>query len=336
MLLQIPLLLLLAVSAALAGVPPEERARQHFERISSVLVPAPAREASLTRPVLAEQSPGQLYKNGLPPVWVARIEDENGARGYLMWENSPSGALLEFTLAGKHAPVASIGGLTEGVPALQQFPVPGTNHKPVASGCVPTAGASLVGYWTTHGFPDWSGGRPPGQVESLKHFAARLRGRLNMSELPDTSGYTDDGMPLSGAYPRELALALERDAGENGVLLQTVHAPFSFRTLRTEIGAGRPVLLSCMVRLPHKPQLSWGHEIIGVGWLELDGAEYAGVKDNFYPTGSPEAVRWIRKEAFESLITVLPAKSVRKKSESEAGAGGETAAGSASGKKETP
>jgi hypothetical protein len=125
-----------------------------------------------------------------------------------------------------------------------------------------------------------------------------------MSEIPDTPGYTDNGLCLSGAYPEDLARTLESDARAHEVSAKAEFSRFSFVRLREEINASRPVLLSCMVRLPQKPHLFWGHEVIGVGWLKVREAEFAGVQDNFYPTASAETVRWIRKEAFDSLISV--------------------------------
>lgn len=299
-------LLLLAASSALAALPPDEQALEHLKRLSTVFTPPPAQDCTLSSAVLITQAPGQLYQPALPPVWVARIRTGPTDHGYLMWEDTESGALLEFALDGRHLPSPQFGALTEGVPALQQFPVPGRQPKTVASGCVPTAGASLVAYWTHSGFPQWSGGLPLNQHETLEKYALRLRKKLNMVELPDTSGHTNDGMTLSGAYPIELAKAITKDARAHGVVLNAVLNHFSFAMLQTETAASRPVLLSCMVRLPQKPHLAWGHEMVGVGWLEFNGAQFAGVEDNFYPTASPETVRWIRNEAFQTLITAVP------------------------------
>lgn len=296
----------LAASSALAGLPPEEQARRHLEQISAVLTPAPAKDLALSSPVLVAQAPGQIYQNALPPVWVVRVRNGPSDHGYLMWENTETAALLEFALEGKLLPCPEKGGITEGVPALQQFPVPGRTARTVASGCVPTAAASLIGYWTNHGFPQWNGSPALPEKSSVKNHALRLRQTLRMSEMPDTSGYTDDGLTLSGAYPHELAEVLAKDARAHGVSLKTEYSRFSFQTLKSETAAARPVLLSCMVRLPQKPHLSWGHEIIGVGWLELENQQFVGVEDNFYPTESSDTVRWIRREAFESLITVSP------------------------------
>jgi len=299
---------LLAIPHAFSALPPAEQASAHVSEIAAVFPSNGWKELRVTPPRLVSQAPGQLYENGLPPVWVAGLEDAQGGSGYLMWEEGESGALLEFALDADSEAVPKGGGLTSGVPALQQFPVSGRNSEKVASGCVPTAGASLLGYWTTHGFPDWAGTAPQAPDARLKDFALRLRKLLRMAEMPDTSGYTDDGMTLSGAYPKELAAALEKDAEQNALPLKTEFARFSFERLKHETAAARPVLLSCMVRLPQKPHLSWGHEVIGVGWLEMRGNQYVGVKDNFYAVQSGQTVRWIRKEAFDSLIRVRPSR----------------------------
>jgi len=307
------LTLLASFHAALAlppaippAIPPADQARRHLAEIASVFAGQGWKESRFSPPLLVSQAPGQLYESGLPPVWKADLVDQRGRHGYVFWENSQSGLLLEFALDSDSETPPKDGALTPGVPALQQFPVPGRKSANVASGCVPTAGASLVGYWTLHGVPEWAGSTLLPLDLRLKSTTLRLRNQMRMVEMPDTSGYTNDGTPLSGAFPADLAAAIEKDAKENGVSLRSEFSPFSFEQLKKETAASRPVLLSCLVRLPQKPQLSWGHEVVGVGWLELGGEQYVGVKDNFYPTESPQTVRWIRQEAFQSLIRVQP------------------------------
>ena len=114
-------------------------------------------------------------------------------------------------------------------------------------------------------------------------------------------------MTLAGAMPQDLARAIQADADAHQVPIASEWHRFDFELLKAEIDAGRPCLLSCTVRLPHKPHLSWGHELAGVGWAMLGGGRFAGVSDNFYPTRSAGTVRWIRIDAFSSLITVRPA-----------------------------
>jgi hypothetical protein len=127
---------------------------------------------------------------------------------------------------------------------------------------------------------------------------------MSMVEIADSVGYTSDGMALSGAFPHELARAIETDAFDHGLEVTTSIRRFSLETLKHEIAEQRPVLLSCLVRLPHKPHLSWGHEVVGVGWVDIKGHTFVGVRDNFFPTEDTETTRWIRQESFESLITV--------------------------------
>jgi hypothetical protein len=191
-----------------------------------------------------------------------------------------------------------------GVPALQQFALPQAGGKRVASGCVPTSAASVVGFWIEHGDPQWRG---DASAELLQDLARRIRGRLKMEAIPDKDGYTDDGMTLAGAMPEDLAVALQADADEFHVPVRSRVGKFRFETLRSEIGAGRPVLLSCMVRLPQKPRLSWGHEVAGVGWAKIGEVCFVGVVDNFYPVKDPGTIRWIQEEAFETLISVQAA-----------------------------
>jgi hypothetical protein len=129
-----------------------------------------------------------------------------------------------------------------------------------------------------------------------------------MEELPDEGGYTDGGMPLSGANPEELASAIRADATAHGLRIEVEWAPFSSDVVRREVIARRPVLLSCEVRLPQKPQLAWGHEVTGIGWVKVGEDAYIGVRDNFYPGADPDTTRWIRADYFESVITIHPLK----------------------------
>ncbi len=241
----------------------------------------------------------------LDPVWCARITSPGAEAGYLMWETKAEGRLLEFALPklgsvpGEHQLAA--------VPNLQQFGVSGVTAPQVCSGCVPTAAANLVAYWAARGFPKWGGAGESRALneDELRAVAVRLRKLLKMSEIPDDLGYTDDHRPLSGAMPADLAKALQVDAAAHGVQAVIAFAPFAAETFRSEIDAGRPVLLTCRVRLPQKPELSWGHELTGVAWAEVGGALFVGVRDNFYPAQGIET-RWVRAEVFESMITARP------------------------------
>jgi hypothetical protein len=127
-----------------------------------------------------------------------------------------------------------------------------------------------------------------------------------MQEIPDKDGFTDNGMPLSGAFPADLEECLRQDAAELGIPLETSLHRFSAAALRRETSEGRPVLLSCLVRLPQKPHLSWGHEVTGTGWVEIEGGFFAGVRDNFLPSKSGQITRWIAEGQFQSLLRVVP------------------------------
>ena len=163
----------------------------------------------------------------------------------------------------------------------------------------------MIGYWATHGCPEWSGALSPKPNQpALEDCVKRLRARMRMMEIPDTVGYTDDAMALSGAFPKELASALEEDAKSMGLAMNTSFHRYNPDMFKREISERRPVLLSCQVRLPQKPHLSWGHEVIGIGWLRINGKTYVGIKDNYFPGTGEDMVRWIRDEAFESMIFV--------------------------------
>ncbi|MDA7881121.1 hypothetical protein N9A94_02335 [Akkermansiaceae bacterium] len=256
--------------------------------------------AKLERVRLVEQKADLTHPTGLPPVWVADIVGADDQVGMMMWDSRGIGRLVEFTLDAKlNAP----GGIS-GVPNLQQFPVKDGKGGKIASGCVPTAAASLLAYWAEKRFPQWRGD----DGQKIEDLTLRLRRRLSMSPFPDTDGFTSDGMTLAGAFPHHLAAAIRNDALEKGVNIDCEISRFSIETLKKEIGLSRPVLLSCTVRVPHKPHLSWGHEVVGVAWATIDGVEIVGVVDNFYPTKHAETIRWIRADAFRSLIAIRPKK----------------------------
>jgi hypothetical protein len=136
-----------------------------------------------------------------------------------------------------------------------------------------------------------------------------------MQEIADTCGYTDNGMPVSGAFPEDLRAALSSDALAHGLSVNVSLERFSLEGLQQETALGRPTLSSCIVRLPHKPGLSWGHEVTSIGWSRVGTVDFVGVRDNFFPvkpygespeglTDATQAVRWIRTDAFQSLLRV--------------------------------
>ena len=256
--------------------------------------------AKLNAVKLVLQKKDLAYPTGLPPVWVAEIEGPGGRKGIMMWDQGGEGRIVEFTLDAK----LEIETVISEIPNLQQFPIEEEGGKVVASGCVPTAAASVVSFWVDKKFPLWRGedGKTPADI------ASRLRARLKMATFSDTDGFTSNGMMLAGAFPHDLARVIQADAMEKNIGIDCRIARFSIELLKEEINAGRPVLLSCTVRVPHKPHLSWGHEMVGVGWTKIDEVNLVGVMDNFYPTKHAETIRWIRADVFRSLISIRPRK----------------------------
>jgi len=289
---------LLSVIAAHAGDVGRERGEAILEEIISQKWAQEWQGAKLVNARLVSQKKDLAHPTGLPPVWVAEINGEGDRKGILMWDRSEKGKLVEFSLDAK----LEIAGAVSGVPNLQQFPVDDSEVGKIASGCVPTAGASVVSFWADKKFPQWRGE----DGKSAAGIAKRLREKLKMTPFPDTDGFTSNGMTLAGAFPHELARAIQADAGEKEVGIDCRIQRFSFEVLKEEIQSGRPVLLSCTVRVPHKPSLSWGHEMAGVSWAVIDGVNMVGVVDNFFPTKHAETVRWIREDAFRSLISIHP------------------------------
>ncbi len=207
-------------------------------------------------------------------------------------------------------------GWVSGVPNLQQFPVPGRTARRVASGCVPTAAGNLLGYWwgwteagrlAAVGLANGREGKVPSVGEQkLKELTLAVRSRLKMHEFRDEAGYTEDGMPLAGAFPADLVGVVGAVAQEQGMELKAELLPFDIGGYRSEIGYGRPVLLSCVVRLPHKPHLSWGHEVLGVGWGRWQGNDWVIVHDNFFPPGVPGQVRLLNSKGMEGMVVLRP------------------------------
>jgi hypothetical protein len=258
------------------------------------------KDSKLNAVKLVSQKKDLAHPTGLPPVWVAEIEGPGGSKGTMMWDQGGEGRIVEFTLDAKF----EIKNVISGIPNLQQFPIEEEDGKVIASGCVPTAAASVVSFWVDKKFPQWRGedGETPADI------TRRLRARLKMVAFSDTDGFTGNGMALAGAFPHDLAKAIQADAQEKSVGVECRIARFSIELLKEEIKAGRPVLLSCTVRVPHKPHLSWGHEMAGVGWTRIDGVNLVGVMDNFHPTKHAETIRWIREDVFRSLISIRPRK----------------------------
>jgi hypothetical protein len=250
---------------------------------------------------LVEPKKDQAWPTGLAAVWRANIVNAKGATGYLAWDAGAEGRLVEFAFDANLLVETPTAKALRGVAAFQQFAIPQEEGKAVASGCIPTSAASLLGYWIDRAYPQWRGDAGD---DPLPPLTKRIRARLTMHTIPDNDGYTDDGMMLAGAMPDELARAIQADANEHRVPIQVSLNRFRFETLQTEIGANRPVLLSCTVRLPHKPQLSWGHEVAGIGWMKIGDLRFVGIADNFYPVKNPETIRWIRTDAFKSLIAI--------------------------------
>jgi hypothetical protein len=232
------------------------------------------------------------------PFWWAELRCSEGSAGFLAWTDD--GRLIDFSVEGLRDATTPQAFALAGVPPIQQFPMKSPDGSPVASGCVPTAGASLIAFWSARvGTAAWGGAGEQALV-------LRLRSRLRMGVIPDAEGYTDGKMSLAGAFPEQLAEALQADADERGVDVDVAISGYDRRLLGAELSAGRPVLVSCMVLVPRKPQLSWGHQVVAVGRAEIGGAHYIGVIDNFFTPRIPGSIRWIADDRVGQLVLVRP------------------------------
>ncbi|MEY4854740.1 MAG: hypothetical protein RIR32_1416, partial [Verrucomicrobiota bacterium] len=96
------------------------------------------------------------------------------------------------------------------------------------------------------------------------------------------------------------------DADQYRIPVRVTVAPFRPETLAEELAAGRPVLVSCVVLVPRKPELTWGHEVVAVGQVEVAGARFIGVVDNFYAPRLAGSIRWIAEDRVNLLVLVRP------------------------------
>ena len=294
----------LIVTSQLAGATPKLRDRglSILRGIVSQPWAKSWKSATLKNIRLISEKPDLHQPLNLPPVWFALISGPNGASGHLMWDSIGEGRLVEFSLDDKFEMKGGAGQAISGVPSFQQFPIVGKDLKPIASGCVPTAAASVVSYWASQKYPSWAGH----DKNSPKDLVLRLRSKLKMTPFPDIDGFTTNQMALAGAYPSELLEVLKAETVTYNLPIQIGFGRFTFPLYKREIDNSRPALLSCLVRVAHKPQLSWPHEVAGVGYYEIDGVKLVGVMDNFFPTNHKETIRWIRQDAFRSILILRP------------------------------
>ncbi len=274
------------------------RAESHLSALRHAgLVPKALGDVEVAAIRRIQPKPTRWVRQGRP-FWWAELRGDDGAAGHLAWTDE--GQLIDFSLEGLREVITPQAFALAGVPPIQQFPLKAPDDSAVASGCVPTAGASLIAFWSARpGTAAWGGA---GEQDLVR----RLRGRMRMGVIPDLEGYTDGKMSLAGAFPDELAEALQADANERGVDVDVALSGYDRALLGAELSAGRPVLVSCVVLLPRKPELSWGHQVVGVGRAEVGGVHYVGVVDNFFTPRIHGSIRWIADDRIGQLVLVRP------------------------------
>lgn len=236
------------------------------------------------------------------PFWWAELLGSGGSAGYLAWREGERPELLDFSLEGLVAIETPHAHALGGVPAIQQFALKGPDGAWVASGCVPTAAASLIAYWSNRGTFDWQAD------DSHEGLVRRIRDRLPMTIVPDEEGFTSARMALAGCFPGALAVGLRQDADQYRIPVRLELAPFATGLLAQELAVGQPALVSCTVLLPRDPRLSWGHEVVAVGRAEVAGAHFVGIIDNYHQPRVAGTIRWIQAERCSSLLLVQPVK----------------------------
>lgn len=295
--LRASLFVLVALLLGCAEPKPEVvQAESHLAKLREAgLVPKALGEVEVAAVRRIQPRPTRWVRMGRP-FWWAKLRGDDGAAGHLAWTDD--GRLIDFSVEGLKEVISPQAFALAGVPPIQQFPLNAPDGSAVASGCVPTAGASLIAFWSARsGTAAWGG---VGEQDLVR----RLRGRMRMGVIPDLEGYADGKMSLAGAFPDELAEALQADADERGVDVDVALSGYDRWVVGAELSAGRPVLVSCVVLLPRKPELSWGHQVVGVGRAEVGGAHYVGVIDNFFTPRIPGSIRWIAEDRIGQLVLV--------------------------------
>ncbi|MEY4403933.1 MAG: hypothetical protein RIR91_1968 [Verrucomicrobiota bacterium] len=279
---------------------PEEQGRKHLEALRQAGLLGGQRGSTQILAVRKVQPVATRWSAPAGPMYWATLESDNRPAGYLAWQANGRHELMDFSLEGlTEIQLPKVKALP-GVPPIQQFAVRGADGKPVASGCVPTAGGSLMAYWSNRGTFDWQAD------DSHEGLVLRLRDRLPMLVVADEEGYTDGKMALAGAMPDALVAGLKADAAQYRVTVDVSLVAFSLSALRQEIDEGRPALLTCNVLVPRKPELSWGHAVVAVGYAEVGGRTFVGIIDNFYACAQPGSVRWIDAARCQALVWVHP------------------------------
>jgi hypothetical protein len=236
------------------------------------------------------------------PFWWAELQGPDGSAGYLAWQASGGRRLLDFSLEGVKAVTSPSAKAIGGIPPIQQFAIAGADGVAVASGCVPTAGASLIAFWSRESSLNWRAGADE------QALVSRVRARMPMVTITDLEGYTDGKMSLAGASPMNLALAMKQDADERKVKVGVDFTYYNHELLCREIIAGRPVLVSCVVLVPRKPTLAWGHQVVAVGWAKIGEENFVGIIDNFFEPRLAGSIRWIANGFCQTMVTVRPGR----------------------------
>lgn len=290
----------LSLAACRREVAPEGQGAAHLEALRQAGMLDGKRGSTHVLDVRLVTPKATRWSTGAPSFWWATLQTDDGEAGYLAWKDDASHALIDFSLEGLVSLDLSRARVLDGVPPVQQFAVRGSDGKPVASGCVPTAGASLMAYWSNRGTFDWQAD------DSHQGLVLRLRDRMAMSALPDLEGFTDGKMQLAGATTSALVAALKEDAAQYKVKVEVASSAFAFDALRQEIRAGRPAVVTCAVLVPRKPELSWGHAVVAVGYAEIAGEPFIAVIDNFLEARQPGTVRWIAASRCREIVVIRP------------------------------
>lgn len=298
----IGMLLLFLVWAADARCADEskELGKQHLQAILAMPWAKDWQEVTLSPPVRVTEKSDLAFACKLPDVWRSELLLSGEPCGYLLWLADRDGHLVDFAFDGELRFDGQGGTLIQGVPPLQQFQMDGEDGESIASGCVPTSAGSVAAFLATNYFADWRG---DAQADLAATFTKRFRRRMKMQKVEDRDGFAD-GMALAAANSRSLFEAMNEDASQHNLDIHFAVSTFSTESYRKQLDAGWPVIVTCTTRVPHKPHLSWGHSLAGVGYTQIGDHFYVGVLDNFYPTKHPSTVRWIESGAFHGLSTV--------------------------------
>ncbi len=164
-----------ATAEAAAATDTRGAGAKHVALLAAQPWGAPWRNAVLSGARMVGLREGKPRGGQPARIWHAKTTTSDATTGYVMWNAEGAGELVEFALDS----AAELKGeglrVIRGVPPQQQFPVTDKDGGRIASGCVPTAGGSVLGFWIANGQPAWRGKGGLLKGEGCRHSRSPFR-----------------------------------------------------------------------------------------------------------------------------------------------------------------